>query len=119
MSEFRADVRNTTIKQILNLLDGLDEMVDERLARNEMQMVRSQSADVGSGLLTGGVGGVGDLNIFLTNMESLRQAINDGIDAATLVAKGAKPVHHDYEELTINRYTGNTTDDTTGTTSDE
>lgn len=109
MAEFRKDVRNTTVKQILNMLDGLSEMVGERLDRNEMQMVRSQSADNGSGFLYA-PDGVGDLQIFLKNMGSLRQAVNDGLDAAELVAKGSKPVHHDYEELSINSYSGDSTD---------
>ena len=91
MAEFRKDVRNTTVKQILNMLDGLSEMVAERLDRNEMQMIRSQSADNGSGFLYA-PDGVGDLQIFLKNMGSLRQAVNDGLDAAELVAKGSKPV---------------------------
>jgi len=43
MAEFRDGVKNTTVKQILNMMDGLGEMVEERAARMEMQMVRSQS----------------------------------------------------------------------------
>ena len=109
MAETRQTVRNTTTKQLLNLLDGLSEMVSERLDRNEMQMIRSQSANMGSGFLIDG-DGVDDLNIFKKNMASLKQAVMDGIDAAVLVAEGSKQVHHDFEELSINTYTGNTTD---------
>jgi len=109
MAEFRKDVRNTTVKQILNMIDGMDEMVGERTDRIEMQMVRSQSADIASGFLQGD-GVVGDLNILLMNVESLRQGFNDALDAIELVAKGAKKAHHDHEELVLNSYTGDATD---------
>lgn len=111
MAEFRDGVKNTTIKQVLNMMDGLNEMVEEREARMEMQMVRSQSAEIGSGFIRD-QDGIDDLGILLKNVAALRQAINDGLDAVEMVAKGSKNVHHDFEELAINRYTGNTADDT-------
>lgn len=112
MAEFRDGVKNTTIKQILNMMDGLGEMVEERAARMEMQMVRSQSSEIGSGFIKD-ADGVDDLGILLKNVAALKQAVSDGLDAVEVVAKGAKNVHHDFEELAINRYTGATTDDTT------
>lgn len=111
MAEFRDGVKNTTIKQVLNMMDGLGEMVDERAARMEMQMVRSQSSEIGSGFIRD-QDGVDDLGILLKNLAALRQAVNDGLDAVKVVAEGAKNVHHDFEELAINRYTGASIDDT-------
>ena len=110
MADIRDNVRNTTVKQLLRMIDGLGEMVEERNARIEVQMVRSQSADMGSGFIKGG--DVDDLKILLMNVASARQAINDGLDAIELVAKGAKTVHHDYEELIVSKYDNNAVDAT-------
>jgi len=92
-------------------MDGLGEMVEERLARQEMQLTRSQSAELASGWLRDS-DGVDDLQIMLKNLKALRMAVNDNIDAVVMVANGALNVQHDHEEMAINRYTGDTIDDT-------
>jgi hypothetical protein len=107
----REKITNTTIKNCLNLMDGLGEMVEERLARQEMQLTRSQSAELASGWLRDS-DGVDDLQIMLKNLKALRMAVNDNIDAVVMVANGALNVQHDHEEMAINRYTGDTIDDT-------
>jgi len=102
MADVRANVRNTTIKGILLNLDGLYEMVDERVQRFQLQMVRSQSAAIGSGFLRNDE--VDDAKIAVMNLRSLKAAVDSQIDAVIAIIGDAKNVHHDEEELSINVY---------------
>jgi len=102
MSENRASVKNTTTKALLRSSDGLFEMVEERVARFQLQLIRSQSADIGSGFVRGPT--VDDAKIALVNLEALQEAVESALNGMRGMIDGAKNVHHDYEELAVNVY---------------
>jgi len=102
LAEFREGVRNTTTKALLRSSDGLYEMVEERVARFQLQMVRSQSADIGSGFVRSTE--VDDAKIAIVNLDALEGAVVDAVAAMRIMINGAKNVHHDYEELAVNVY---------------
>jgi len=102
MAEIRKGVKNTTTKAILRSSDGLFEMVEERVARFQLQMVRSQSADISSGFVRSAE--VDDAKIAIVNLAALEGAVMDAIGAMRIMINGAKNAHHDYEEAAINIY---------------
>lgn len=102
MADKRQNVKNTTIKGILLNLDGMFEMVDERVQRAQLQMVRSQSSNIGSGFLRSD--DVDDAKIAKMNLRSLKADVIAQIDGTIALIDAAQGVHHDQEELDINVY---------------
>lgn len=104
MADVRENVKNTTIKGILLNIDGMFEMVDERVQRIQLQMIRSQSSNIASGFVRAGEDGVDDAKIARQNLMSLKADVDAQIAAAISLIDAARTAHHDEEEIAINVY---------------
>jgi hypothetical protein len=98
MGKTLADVDNTTIKVLVDLMNAASKAFNEQMIRTQSYMIESQS----SGLAAGWASEDGDH--VLKNITASAEAVKAAVNAMSRIVEGAQTMQVDGDQIAIDGY---------------
>ena len=98
MGKTLAEVNNTTIKVLVDMMNAAVKAFNEQIVRSQSYMIESQSSGLASGWA------IEDGEHVVKNLKSACAAVRVATEAMVLVTESAQGMQVDADELTIDGY---------------